>query len=91
MVQMTAKQNPLRLAAAVILGIITGSIIFLLIAIVIGMVNDTAHMNIPVSMLVAENIFSLILLVGLIIACVAGFWWKVATTPPTEVEPEQEA
>jgi len=90
MVQMTVKQDPLRLVAAVILGIITGSILFLIVALGIGTFNDMAHMNISVSMDVAENIFSLVLLVVLIIVCVAGFWWKVATTPPTEPEPEQE-
>jgi uncharacterized membrane protein len=89
-IMMTAKQDPLRLAAAVILGIITGSILFLIVALGIGVFNDMAHMNISVTTNVAENIFSLVLLVILIIACVAGFWWKVSTTPPTEPEPEQE-
>jgi len=90
MVQMTAKQDPLRIVAAVILGIITGSILFLIVALGIGTFNDMAHMNISVSMDVAENIFSLVLLVVLIIVCVAGFWWKVTTTPPTEQEQEPE-
>ena len=90
MVQMTAKQDPLRLTAAVILGIITGSILFFIIALVIGAFNDLTHMNVSVTTNVAENIFSLVLLVILIIACVAGFWWKVTTTPPSEPEPEIE-
>jgi hypothetical protein len=85
---MTAKPDPLRVAAAVILGIITGSILFLVVALFIGFFNDMAHMNISVSTNVAENIFSAILLVVLIIACVAGFYHKVVTTPPSE--PVQE-
>jgi hypothetical protein len=89
-VQMTAKQDPLRLTAAVILGIITGSILFFVVALVIGAFNDMMHMNISVTTNVAENILSLLILVVLIIVCVAGFWWKVETTPPTEPEPEME-
>lgn len=88
MVQMTAKQDPLRLAAAVILGIVTGSILFFIIALMIGAFNDITHMNISVTMNVAENMLSLVLLVVLIIGCVAGLWWKVVTTPPLEPEPE---
>ncbi len=87
---MTANQDPLRLAAAVILGIITGSILFFILALVIGIFNDMAHMNISVTTDVAENLISLILLVVLILVCVAGFWWKVTTTPSSEPEPEKE-
>jgi hypothetical protein len=83
-VQMTAKPDPLRIAAAVILGIITGGILFLVVALLIGILNDMANMNITVSTNIAENIFSAILLVVLIILCVAGIYWKVATTPQTE-------
>ena len=85
---MTANPDPLRVAAAIILGIITGGILFLVVALLIGAVNDMAHMNISFSTNVAENIFSAILLVVFIIACVAGFYRKVVTTPPSE--PEQE-
>jgi len=87
-VQMTAKPDPLRVIAAVLLGIITGGILFLVVAMIIGMLNDMAHLNIPVTTNIAENIFSAILLAVLIIVCVAGFYWKVATTPPTEPKPE---
>jgi len=90
MVQMTAKQDPLRLTAAVILGIISGSILFFIIALGIGAFNDLTHINISVTTNVAENIFSLVLLVVLIIVCVAGFLWKVTTTPPSVPEPELE-
>ena len=81
---MTAKPDPLRVAAAVILGIITGGIIFLCVTLFIGMLNDMAHMNISVSTNVVENIFSAVLLAVLIVACVAGFYQKVAATPPSE-------
>ena len=90
MVQMTATQDPLRLAAAVILGIVTGSILFFIVALLIGTFNDIARTNISITTNVAENVFSLVLLVVLIVVCVAGFWWKVTTTPPSEQKPETE-
>ena len=62
---MTAKPDPLRIAAAGILGIITDSILFLFVALLIGIINDMVHMNISVSTNVAENIFSAVLLVVL--------------------------
>jgi hypothetical protein len=83
---MTSPSNPpdlLRLAAAVILGCITGTILFLVVALGIGALNDRMHMNIPISLLVAENIFSLLLLAVLIIACVAYLVRDVLNTPPT--------
>ncbi|OPY39322.1 MAG: hypothetical protein A4E35_00093 [Methanoregula sp. PtaU1.Bin051] len=90
-ITMTAKPDPLRVAAAVILGVITGAILFLIIAIVIGMINDISHMNIPISMLVAENVFSAVLLVVLVIVCVAAFYRKVITTPPSEPVADEPA
>jgi len=81
---MTAQPDPLRVAAAVILGLITGSILFLIAALLIGILNDMACVNIPITTFVAENIFSAILLVVLIIVCVAAFYRKVASTPPSE-------
>ena len=85
---MTAQQDPLRVAAAVILGIITGGILFLIVALFIGVFNDMASMNISVTTNVAEDIFSAVLLVVLIGVCIAAFYWKVATTPPSEPETE---
>jgi hypothetical protein len=84
MVELTERTNPLRIAAAVLLGIITGAVLFLIVVLVIGAISDMAHMDISVSTNIAENVFSLILLVALIIVCVGAFWWKVATTPPSE-------
>lgn len=85
---MTENQDPLRIIAAIILGIITGGILFLVIAMGIGVINDMLQMNISVSMDIAENVFSAALLVLLIGICIAFFYWMVATTPPTR--PEQE-
>jgi len=84
-----AEQDPLRIIAAIILGIITGGILFLIVALGIGVVNDVVHMNISVPMNVAENVFSAALLVLFIGLCIAFFYWRVATTPPSEPEPEE--
>ncbi|MFA4876483.1 MAG: hypothetical protein WC586_03645 [Methanoregula sp.] len=83
------KPNALRLIAAVMLGCIVGAILFLVVALFIGAFNDKMHMNIPINMLVAENIFSLVLLVALMAVSIGYFWWKVCTTPPTEPETEE--
>lgn len=83
---MTSPANPpdpLRLIAAVILGCITGTILFLIVALGIGMINDRLHMNIPINLLVAENIFSAVLLALFIIASVGYLCWDVWNTPPT--------
>ncbi len=80
------KQRPsmLRIAAAIILGSITGTILFLIVAMGIGVVNDKMHMQIPVNLLIAENIFSAILLALLILVCIAGFCWQVWNTPSSD-------
>jgi formate/nitrite transporter FocA (FNT family) len=90
MTEKIQKTNPLRLIAAVILGIMVGAILFLVVALVIGAFNDRSGMNIPINMLVAENIFSLALLLILMVASIGYFWWKVSTTPPSEPETEEE-
>ena len=74
----------LRLAAAVILGWIIGTVLFLIVALGIGVVNDKMGMQIPVNLLVAENIFSAILLVVFILICVAGLCRQVWNTPPSD-------
>jgi hypothetical protein len=86
---MTSPANPpntLRLIAAAILGVIIGTILFLIVALGIGFVNDRMHMNIPINLLVAENVFSAILLVLFIIISVAYFCREVFITPPTNSE-----
>jgi tetrahydromethanopterin S-methyltransferase subunit C len=82
----TAKPSWIRIAAAVILGAIVGFIIFLIVALVIGSLNDLMGMSIPINLRIAENIWSPILLIIFIGLSIAGLWWKVETTPPTEPE-----
>jgi len=93
MAETLPKPNFLRLAAAVMLGCIVGAILFLVIALFIGFFNDKAGMNIPINLLVAENIFSAILLVLLMAVSIGYFCWKVETIPPSEpeTEPEEES
>jgi hypothetical protein len=76
----------LRITAAVILGGIVGGILFLLAALIIGTINDLLGMAIPVNLRIAENIWSIILLIVFIGFSIAAFWWKVETTPPSEPE-----
>ncbi len=75
------RPGMLRIAAAVILGLISGTIIFLIFALGIGVVNDRMGMTIPINLLIAENIFSAILLVLFIIICIAAFCWQVWNNP----------
>jgi len=87
----TATPSLLRLAAAVFLGLIVGFILFFIAAMVIGSINQLMGMNIPVRMDVAENIISAILLVVFVVGSIAGFCWKVWTTPASEEEEESSA
>jgi hypothetical protein len=84
MVKNAERPGILRFAAAVILGCITGTILFLVVAMGIGVVNDTMGMQIPINLLVAENIFSAILLILFILACVAGLCWQARNTHTTD-------
>ena len=86
MTENAKKPSPLRVVAAIILGCVVGFILFFIIALGIGFVNDRMAMNIPVNLLFAENIWSAVLLIVLIAASVIYFCWKVWTTPPTEEE-----
>jgi hypothetical protein len=86
MTENAIKPSPLRIAAAIILGCVVGFIIFFIIALGIGFVNDRMAMNIPVNLLFAENIWSAVLLVVLMAASIIYFCWKVWTTPPIEEE-----
>jgi hypothetical protein len=80
----TTTPSILRIAAAVFLGLIVGFILFLVAALFIGMFNQLMGMQIPIGMDVAENILSAILLVIFVGGSIAGFCWKVWTTPTTE-------
>ena len=77
------RPGMLRLAAAVILGVISGTMLFLIVALGVGVVNDTMGMQIPVNLLIAENIFSACLLVLFILICVTGFCRQVWITLPS--------
>src|SRR5208337_186206 len=86
MTENAKKPGPLRVAAAIILGCVVGFILFFIIALGIGFVNDRMAMNIPVNLLFAENIWSAVLLVVLMAASIIYFCWKVWTTLPIEEE-----
>jgi len=78
------RPGMLRIIAAVILGGITGTILFLIAAMGIGVVNDKMGMKIPVNLLIAENIFSAILLILFILIFIAVFCWQVWNTPSSD-------
>ena len=78
------RPGMLRIAAAVILGGITGTILFLIVALGIGAVNDKMGMKIPVNLLIAENVFSAILLILFILIFIAVFCWQVWNTPSSD-------
>jgi hypothetical protein len=82
----TGKPAWLRIAAAGTLGCVLGGILFLIAALIIGAINDQMGMAIPINLRIAENIWSSVLLITFIGFSIAGFWWKVETTPPSEPE-----
>lgn len=86
MVEYTAHQKNLRIAGAVILGIFVGFFLFLIVALIIGAVNDSLGTNIPIDMLFAENIWSAILLVVIIGFCIGVLCWRVLASQPTTTE-----
>jgi len=76
----------LRITAALLLGVMIGGILFLIVTIIIGAINDSMGMSIPFNLRVAENLWSAVLLVVFIGFSIAFLWWKVETTPPSEPE-----
>lgn len=80
----TSSPGLLRIAAAILLGIVVGFFVFLAISLVLGV------LNIPVSLQFAENILSAALLVLSLTICTGIFLWLVWTTPPTESGTEEE-
>jgi len=76
----------LRITAALLLGVMIGGILFLIVTIIIGAINDSMGMSIPFNLRVAENLWSAVLLVVFIGFSIAFLWWKVGTTPPSEPE-----
>ena len=73
MIKQSQKPSPLRLIAAVMLGIIVGSTLFFIVALFIGSFNDLSGMHLSVNTNFAENFWSLILLIVLNVICIAGF------------------
>jgi hypothetical protein len=82
------RPGMLRIAAAVILGGITGTILFLIVAMGIGVVNDKMGMKIPINLLIAENVFSAIVLILFILIFIAVFCWQVWNTPSSDSNSE---
>jgi hypothetical protein len=82
----TPKPTWLRIAAAVLLGGMIGGILFLIAVLIIGTINDSLGMSIPISLRAAEYLWSSVLLVIFIGFSIAFVWWKVETTPPSEPE-----
>lgn len=81
-----AKPTWLRIAAAILLGGVIGGILFLIATLIIGAINDSMRMSIPINLRVAENLWSAVLLVIFIGFSIAFLWWKVETTPLSEPE-----
>ena len=86
--KVSTRPSLLRLAAAVLLGIIVGFILFLVAALFIGMFNNAMGMDIPVGMNIAENILSAVLFIVFVVGSIALFCWKVWTTPASDEEPD---
>ncbi|MBP2132995.1 site-specific recombinase [Methanomicrobium sp. W14] len=78
------ENNPLRVAAALILGVVTGVIGFFIVALVLGMIEDMSGFSFGISLDIADNILSAIVLVIFIIAGLLFFYWKVSTVPPSK-------
>lgn len=83
------QPEPLRIVSAILLGCITGVIFFLIFALGIGVINDKMHMNIPLNLLIAENILSAVVLAVFIIACITFFLRAVWNTPASMPENEE--
>lgn len=80
------ETNPLRVIAALILGAIAGVIGFFIIALILGSIEDLYGLRTGISVNVAENIWSAVLMFIFIIAGMAFLYWKVKTTPPSKEE-----
>ena len=78
--------GPLRTIAAILLGAMIGSILFFIVALVIGSINDIMGMNIPFNLKFAENVWSTILLIFFIGISIAIMYYFVLITPPTDEE-----
>jgi H+/Cl- antiporter ClcA len=90
MAEQSQNSSPLRMIAAVMLGIIIGTILFFIVALFIGAFNDIMGTRLSVSTNFAENVWSLILLVVFNLIFIAAFCWMVRKTPPSEPESEED-
>jgi len=90
MAEQAQNSNPLRMIAAVMLGIIVGTILFFIVALFIGAFNDRMGTRLTISTNFAENVWSLILFIVFNIICIAAFCWMVRKTPPSEPEPNED-
>lgn len=84
--QRSDRPSLTRVIAAVFLGFFGGFFLFLIVALVIGAVNNALGMQIPIDLLLAENIYSLVMLVLIEVLCIGGALWLVWRTPPSEPE-----
>ncbi|MDD1713989.1 MAG: hypothetical protein LUQ61_01855 [Methanoregulaceae archaeon] len=84
--QRSERPGLTRVLAAILLGFFGGFFLFLIVALVIGAVNNALGMQIPIDLLLAENIYSLVMLVLIEVLCIGGALWLVWRTPPTEPE-----
>lgn len=57
----------MRRVAGVILGAVLGVIVFFVLALVVGLINDSYSLGIPLDTNIAENIWSAVMLVACII------------------------
>jgi hypothetical protein len=86
------SQRPslIRVLAAVLVGFFGGFFLFLIVALVIGGVNNMLGTEIPINLLIAENIYSVIALIIIIGLCIGGALWMVWRNPPLEPESPTE-
>jgi len=87
----TATSNiGLRIAGAVILGIFVGFFVFFGISLLLGVFNDTMGTGLTLSMDIAENIFSAVLLTIIIVFFILVFAWLAWRSHPGQWEEEED-
>jgi hypothetical protein len=91
MVEIRSQRPSLvRVIAAILVGFFGGFFLFLIVALVIGGVNAMLGTQIPIDLLIAENIYSVITLIVIIGLCIGGALWIVWRNPPLEPEAPTE-
>ncbi|MBN2733300.1 MAG: hypothetical protein JXQ82_00365 [Methanomicrobiaceae archaeon] len=84
------KNNPLRVIAALILGVVIGVIGFFIVALILGLIEDMSGFATGITANFSENIVSAVLLLIFVIAGAGFFYWKVSTTPPSKEPSDSE-